>query len=202
MTAYTTLERVKTFIGLDLAASTDDVWLTYSIQAASKLIETLTGRTFGLRTWTVKVEQPQGFRRLLLPHTPIVSITSIAFKGDTLLAADYLVEDADAGFVIRADGLAWLPTSAANDNVSGRPSAQPIGQYDVVFQAGYATVPDDIIDAVTQQVVQNYWKKGRDPSVKSVSVLGDSISYASNGENQYHPAFAAAVSRYTRVPVL
>lgn len=202
MPAYTTLERVKVELGLDLAASTNDVWINYSIQSASKLIETLTGRVFGVRTWTLKVEQPQGFRRLVLPHTPVNSITSISYKGDTLSAADYSIEDAEAGFVVRADGLAWLPTTAAADTISLAPSGQPIGQYDVVFSAGYATVPEDVVDAVTQQVCQNYWKKGRDPSVKSVSVLGDSISYASNGENQYHPSFAAAVSRYTKVPVL
>ena len=202
MPAYTTLERVKIELGLDLAASTNDVWINYSIQSASKLIETLTGRVFGVRTWTLKLEQPFGFRRLQLPHTPIISITSIAFKGDTVLAADYLIEDAEAGFVIRADGNAWLPTTSANDNITGRPSTQPIGQYDITFVAGYNTIPEDVADAVLQQVVQNYYKKGRDPAVKSVSVLGDSISYAANGENQYHPSFAAAVSRYTRIPVL
>jgi hypothetical protein len=202
MPAYTTLERVKIELGLDLAASTDDVWINYSIQSASKLIETLTGRVFGIRTWSIKVEQPFGFRRLQLPHTPINSITSISYKGSALSSSEYLIEDPEAGFVIRTDGISWLPTSAASDTTSLRPSQQPIGQYDVVFSAGYATVPEDIADAVTQQVVQNYYKKGRDPSVKSVSVLGDSISYASNGENQYHPSFSAAVSRYTRVPVL
>lgn len=202
MPAYTTLERVKLELGLDLAASTDDVWLNYSIQAASKLIETLTGRVFGVRTWTLKLEQPFGFRRLTLPHTPVNSITSISYKGSLIDPAEYVVEDAEAGFVIRTDGISWLPTSAASDTTSLRPSQQPIGQYDVVFVAGYTTVPEDVVDAITQQVCQNYYKKGRDPSVKSVSVLGDSISYASNGENQYHPSFAAAVSRYTRVPVL
>lgn len=201
MPAYTSLERVKTFLGLDLAASTDDVWINYSIQSASKLIETLTGRVFGVRTWTIRVEQPYGFRRLQLPHTPLISITSIAFKGDVLDSGDYLIEDPEAGFVIRADGNSWLPTTAAADNITMRPSTQPIGQYEVVFSAGYNTIPEDIVDAVTQQVIQNYWKKGRDPAVKSVSVLGDSISYAANGENQYHPAFAAAVSRYTKAAV-
>lgn len=202
MPSYTTLERVKIELGLDLASSTDDVWINYQIQSASKLIETLTGRVFGVRTWTLKLEQPFGFRRLQLPHTPIISITSIAFKGAALASGDYLIEDAEAGFVIRADGNAWLPTTAVTDNISGRPYEQSIGQYDVTFVAGYSTIPEDVADAVLQQVVQNYYKKGRDPSVKSVSVLGDSISYASNGENQYHPSFAAAVSRYTRIPVL
>ena len=202
MPAYTTLERVKIELGLDLAASTDDVWINYSIQSASKLIETLTGRVFGVRTWTLKLEQPFGFRRLTLPHTPVTGITSISYKGTAMDPSEYVVEDAEAGFVIRADGLSWAPTTAASDTISLRPSVNPIGQYDVVFTAGYSTIPEDVADAVLQQVVQNYYKKGRDPSVKSVSVLGDSISYASNGENQYHPSFAAAVSRYTRIPVL
>jgi len=202
MPSYTTIERVKIELGLDLASSTDDVWINYNIQSASKLIETLTGRVFGVRTWTVKLEQPLGYRRLQLPHTPVNSITSISYKGTALDPSEYSIEDPDAGFVVRQDGISWLPTTASSDTISLHPSQQPIGQYDVVFSAGWATLPEDVVEAVTQQVCQNYYKKGRDPSVKSISVLGDSISYASNGENQYHPAFSAAVSRYTKVPVL
>ena len=202
MTAYTTLEKVKVVLGIDLASTTDDYYLTYSIQAASKLIETLTGRSFNVRTYNLRVEQPFGFRRLQLPHTPIVSITSINFKGDTVPSVDYLIEDAEAGFVMRADGNSWLPTTGASNNITGLPSQQPLGQYEIEWQAGYATIPFDVEDAVLQQVCFQIYKKGRDPTVKSVSVQGDSISNAAGFENQYHPAFAAAVSRRTKIPVL
>jgi hypothetical protein len=202
MTAYTTLERVKVQLGIDLASTVDDYFLNYNIQSASKLIETLTGRSFNVRVYDLRIEQPFGFRRLQLPHTPIVSISEIKFKGDTVPSGDYLIEDAEAGFVIRADGNSWLPTTAASNNVTGMPSQQPIGQYEIEWTAGYATIPFDIEDAVMQQVCMNYYKRGRDPSIKGVSVLGDSISYAAGPENQYHPAFSAAVSRWTRIPVL
>jgi hypothetical protein len=202
MPAFTTLERVKTFLGLDLAASVDDVWLNYSIQSASRLLETLTGRTFGERIWNIRLEQPFGFRRLQLPHTPVVSVSEIKFRDNPIDPTTYLIEDPEAGFLILKSGQAWPSTSAASYNVSGRPSQQPIGFYEVEFVAGYADIPEDVVDAVTQQVILQYHRRGRDTSVKGISVLGDSVSYASGLESQYHPAFSAVLSRYTNVPVL
>ena len=202
MPAYTTIERVKLELGLDLAASTDDVFLNHHIQSSTRLFETLTGRRFDLNTYTHRVEQPLGFRRLQLPASPIVAITTLSYKGNLLDPADYLIEDAEAGFVVRTDGQSWQPTTAASNNVSGLPSQQPIGDYVVSYQAGYATVPEDVQNAVLQQVVLQWHKKGYNPNVKSISVLGDSMSFASGIESQYHPAFQSAVSRWTKVPVL
>jgi hypothetical protein len=202
MPAYTTLERVKTNLGIDLAATTDDYFLNYNIQSVSKLIETLTGRTFNVRLYDLRVEQPFGFRRFQLPHTPVISVEEIKFKGQVLDPTTYTIEDADAGFLIRVDGASWPSTTVSSNNVTGTPYGQPIGLYEVQWTGGFADIPFDIEDAVVQQVSFQYYKRGRDPSVKGISVLGDSISYAGGMENQYHPAFSAAVSRWTKVPVL
>ncbi len=83
---------------------------------------------------------------LLLARRPIASVASVTIDRAALDASDYEA-DAAAGILRRIDG-AW----------HGR-------LITVVYDAGYATVPDDLAFAARQYVQLLYWQDGRDPNL-------------------------------------
>jgi hypothetical protein len=76
----------------------------------------------------------------------------------------------------------------------------------VTYQGGFATIPDDLVDATLRLVTQRYQMRGRDPTIKSQDQPGlGSTSYWVGSIPGVRGAFpeeiADALSRY-RVPVV
>lgn len=104
--ALTTLEAVKTFIGIpeDDVDEARDNTLIQLINAASAWLETQLGRKLGLHTYIQKCAGP-GTQRLVLEHYPIISIEQIKSltTGEIINGYDF-DQDGEIGVVYREDG--------------------------------------------------------------------------------------------------
>ena len=104
--ALTTLEAVKTFIGIpeDDVDEARDNTLIQLINAASAWLETQLGRKLGLHTYIQKCAGP-GTQRLVLEHYPIISIEQIKSltTGEIISGYDF-DQDGEIGVVYREDG--------------------------------------------------------------------------------------------------
>jgi hypothetical protein len=159
-------------------------------------VETLTEQIWPWRDrWLGAVPNRAG--RLQLSRWPIVSVTSvtetIAGTATALVAGtDFLVEP-NAGQLVRLDSF-------------GRPRAWNADPVAIVYSAGYAAVPSDLQEAVSEMVKARYYAQTRDPLLRSENVEGVyQAAYWSGGgpgaETDMPPAIQAKLDRY-RVPVV
>ena len=105
--AIITVAELKAYVGV---TTTDfDTIFEIFINSVSDEFNAYVGRKLGKATYTdVYFDGPAG-SDLLLPHFPVVSITSIEEDGDTLVEGDYddYLLYADAGIIRRVMG-SWL----------------------------------------------------------------------------------------------
>lgn len=128
---------------LNIGSMVHDDELTRFIDAATTMCESWTGRSLRLRT--VSGELHDGGRAtLLLRQTPVASVTTVV--EDAVTASGFVV-DTDNGIVYRdSDGDAtW---------VGGRRAVS------VTYQAGWATPPDDVKQAVLE-ALRHLWTTQR-----------------------------------------
>ena len=107
-----TAAEVKTLIGID---GTDfDARIAILIPALRQQAEQITGRSFAVNTWQIKLDSFPDEIRLLWP--PVVSVTSITYVDSagatqTLDAANYSVDThLEPGWILPAYGLDWPDT--------------------------------------------------------------------------------------------
>lgn len=170
---------------LGLSGSSYDTRLERYILQNSAAIERYCDRSFrkGSRVETLRGTNTP---RLVLDATPLVSITSIAVDGTTIAAADYEIEDADAGIVFNEAG--WLrydyavPNSIARDRIAGTAKADTV----VTYVGGYVlpndstgtrNLPYEIEQACLMGVVAAFRQRGQDRNVGSKATGDASISY-------------------------
>lgn len=112
-----------------------------------------------------------GTDRLQLRIAPAVSITTVHVDVDRAYGASTLVDSGDYE-LFGSDGLLLLKTTSSQGAFSkGYRSVK------VVYVAGYATIPDDIIHACGMQV--SHWYRNRDNiGFQNVSQTGGSVSVA------------------------
>lgn len=133
--------------------TTDQTLVESLIEAATDLVESQTNRVFESRTFTGKFDclnssKFEPFSFIELRRSPLISVTSVSINGTTLVEdTDYIVKEKSSFsrilFIVTTDTLDTdLP--------------YPI---EVVFIAGYSTVPEDVITAIKQIVL--YWYENR-----------------------------------------
>lgn len=176
------------------------------IESASSLIGSILGNGSARqlhaieRTVTVAgMDHPT----LILPHTPIVSIAEISIDGAVVDAADYEVENADAGFV-RALGGVWPADMLATSGVVavGVPGTER-RNISVTFTAGWltpaqgnSTLPAAIEDAAVELVTSRYRRRGQTLRVAGEALAKSSYNFGGVGV----PAeVMAALAPYIRV---
>lgn len=154
---------------LNITETTDDIELSRLIASASRRIVSYTGREFVQETIKESLGTQGNTYRLVLERTPIVSITSITYDGDTVDTADYAIEFADLGFV-RSLTTAWRKTTKFQKDINLIPNRFNDLLYEVTYVGGYSLnatgseieVPDDIKQA-TLEVLKSWWvMRGRD----------------------------------------
>lgn len=147
------IEAVKAEAGI--VGDADDDWIEVAIDAATRAAESVTGRTFEEveATAMVRVSMPCG--RLILPHYPIVGMSSVTVNG----------VDVDAE-LDPATGEVWR--IAAGRRVPWLPG-YPV---EIGYTAGYVVPPADVARAVLLIVVDWYRNRGRDGSIRSEEVDG------------------------------
>lgn len=121
------LDEAKAHLRVD--SSAEDTLIQAMIDASVSHIDGFTGilgRAIMPQTWSQEYAAFGG--DLVLPMSPILSVTSVGYDGSTF--ADYRVLNDGRGSFLRVnDGMSW-------------PSAQ--GPVTVTFVAGYTAVPDAI----------------------------------------------------------
>ena len=162
----TTLAAVKDELGI--SDNSTDAQLQRYLSAASAAVVQYTNRQFVVETildsfWAHRDPPPRlmrgGLSPLQLSRWPLVSVTTVIENAVTLVVnTDYLI-NTNQGWLIRI-------------NDSGAPRHWPSLEIDVTFNAGFATIPGDIVDAV-MRMVRNRWNaKDRDPSLRSENIPG------------------------------
>lgn len=106
---------------------------------------------------------------LRLPVTPAISLTSVTPVGGTALTLSDLYLDADAGLVTYNSGDGFAEAF-----------------YDVVYQAGRAVCPDDLLMAV-KELVRHMWATQRGGSQRPGSQPSDALSNSLPGSAYTFP---------------
>jgi hypothetical protein len=133
-TDLVTAAEVKTYLGL--TGSTHDTLIDELIDLVSEFIEDYCNTTFSSTATTDKIDGGTEF--LITTRAPIISITSITDNEDstTVTATDYDFY-AESGRIYRENDAVLFPTNQPKW-YSGRQ------RYTVVYQAGYATIPEAV----------------------------------------------------------
>lgn len=198
---------------------TDDTYKAVGerlINVASDLIEQACNRVFYRAAWTENVAVPAARPcRIVLAHTPLVSITSITpdnvpGPGTALDSTDFDLEDAAAGFVYR--DARWSTTELRRPDVvqdydpgSGKESLT------VVYEGGYVTpaqvtantyatrtLPYDLEQACLEVAVNLYRRRGASLEAIAEKVGEASVTYAPGGRGVLTPSVMQLIQRYAR----
>jgi uncharacterized phiE125 gp8 family phage protein len=149
-----TLDEVKTH--LNLTEDTNDTELQDFLDAAEAAIAAQVG-PLESEERTDRVRSAAG--SLVLPVSPVVSVTSAANADTTALTVDDLYLDGAAGVVSFLDG-ATLVTP---------------GFYDITYVAGRETCPPDLKLAV-KELVRHLWQTQRGPTNRPGARTSDAVT--------------------------
>lgn len=154
--AVLTLAEAKAHLNIPATTTTDDAEVTAFIASAEAAIGKLCGP---LESTAKTVRVRGGGDALALPFAPAVSLTSVTPVGSTALTLADLYLDAEAAVVTYSEGGTF-----ASDN------------YTVVYQAGRATCPADLLLAV-KELVRHLWKSSqRGPTTRPGSGGSDGMA--------------------------
>lgn len=134
--ALTSLVNVRAYLQFPATDTSKDTLLENLINRASAAIESDCGREFKTRTQTETHYLDEATRRLMVKQFPITAITSITDDG-TALTADELADCENRETYIKLD-------------------TEREGKVDVVYTAGYATIPADLEQACILLVMYYY----------------------------------------------
>lgn len=140
-TRMTDAATLGTQLGFDAVQIGDNESLFNSvIDRVSGFITRYTGRSFAQETVKETLGCPMSFSslggfRLMLSRTPIKSITSIKYKEGLIDASNYLIEDANAGFVWNT--VRWTSTTVFAGPLVPSPTRFTRPDYEVEYVAGY-----------------------------------------------------------------
>lgn len=170
----TTIDRVKRYLTIDPAADpVIDQLLNELIAGASAAIESYCGRVFLLQQWT---ERYNGGKRLIvLNKAPVASIISV--KSNGVIMTGYSLD----GNVIYRD------TDCA---VFGN----GFKTIEVVYTAGFTTVPEDIQLLATKVVAAKYGERDR-VGFRSKSLAGETVSFF---DIDTSPSYTSILDTYKR----
>jgi hypothetical protein len=163
----TTLANLKEHLKIESGQTGDDTFLTNVVDRVSQFIKRYTGRVLNQTTLT-ETYDPMGGDSLLLRDWPVISVTSVHESFDHIFDATTLVAAADyyvnlrVGRIIRIGG-SWF---------NHRDCVQ------VVYSAGYATIPTDL-EMVALELCAAKWRKRRNEGLASKSLSDGSVVYFS-----------------------
>lgn len=196
--ALTTLADVKAYLGLSDSFTDHDALLEGLIDAITATIERFCKRKLKARDYSYDEDSDDydsdnavldgnGRDRLLLPQYPGNSVTTVRINE---LAIDQSTGVYVTGWVLdRASGVLYL---------RGYRFTRGLQNVELAYNAGYASVPDDLAQAAIAQTAWVYKeapKAGNLLGVQSKTMPDGSVSYSSRA---LLPAVKAALAGYTR----
>lgn len=195
-TNLTSLTAVKRYLGISLSDTTNDDLLNQLIASASEAVETYCGRRFAKTVYT-EYDDGRGDSRLVLDHRPIVSVTSVHDDLRRTFDAGSLVSPDD--YIVRElAGIIELLRSAAGFYSSGAFFSDGQRNVKIVYEAGYATIPEDVAQACTILTAALYHRgrQGADGIAGENHGGAYSVTYATG---LFTPALHALLARYREV---
>jgi hypothetical protein len=182
-TQLTTLANVKGWLGLpDSNVNADDL-LTRLITAASAVIESFLSRTIGVTTYTQRFSGLGANSQVqVLPQYPVTSVSSVVIDGVNISAVSgpgapgYDFDD----YAVYLIGYEF---TRGKLNVS------------ITWQAGYATVPEDIAQACIELIGSKFKGKDRIDEISKV-IQGMQVNFRIN---DFSPAVKSALLPYRRI---
>ena len=205
-TSYALVDLASLKTRLGISVTTSDAYLTLLIADASAAaiafmnnpiaVETLSDQIWPWRDGCLGGLDSNA-PSLRLKRWPLVEVTSVVETildtSTTLVSGTDFLVDAPYGRLYRLDDY-------------GRPRAWRASSVAVVYSAGYATVPSDLAEAVSEMVKTRYYGQMRDPALRSQNVEGvyQAQYWFGSGpgaDTDMPPVIEARLERY-RVPVI
>lgn len=157
----TMLEALE-YLGIPVAEQ--DPALQSYISRASASITSHLGYNPNAGTYRETIQTgPAGAVGLLLSRLPVGAVSAVTLNGEALDATQYSVE-AEAGLLVRVSaGLSrrWEPRSLVT----------------VEYTAGFDPLPADLKAACLRLVEADWTQRGKDPSLKSISIGSIGLTY-------------------------
>lgn len=188
--ALTTLATLKEDLGI--SGSSDDEQLKRIINAASDRVETYCQRSFYRVTTETDRVPGYGWTKIYLARTPVNSITSVTYDGDTVDSDNYTLRDARSGLVEKSGGWNWSAHQVNNITSDPLPGTERY-LYLFTYDGGWYTpkqydddndntraLPWDIEDACLEICRMLWFAKKRDPSITAEKLMDWNASYGSN----------------------
>ena len=198
--ALTMISTVET--ELSLTADAQDAELTRYIDTASDQIERYVNRKLYYGAAIVEKVAGSGDAFLWISRTPLSSITSVVWLGDssTVTSSTYEIWEADQGNLYRSAG--WNNTKISSNDYT---------RYQVTYIGGWITpqqdaddgaltrnLPWDLETACISMVVGLWRQKGADRTIRSESVLNTSVHYERH-DGGIDPSVRAILDTYKRM---
>jgi hypothetical protein len=194
-TALASLAYVKDYC--NITVTTYDSYLTNRINAASAEIQTWCNRTFPLTNYTENYDGP-GSTILQLRQRPVTAVTSITtefYSGmPTVIPSTEFVLNSRTGLVSVKPSSTysyWFPYDA----VAGQQSIQ------VVYTAGYSTIPQDIQEAVAKIVLNKFNALGADMTMMMEKIGDYQYTRRSDANRSLTPDIQAMLWSYKDIAV-
>ena len=180
MSNFASLQNVKDFLGI--TASTDDDLITALLGRTTRMMQMYVGRDLIQATYTDEKYDGNGIDQdLNLRQYPIISVSSVyddpdrVFGADSLLTEDngsndgqYIIyqkgEIDNQGIIRRVDG-AWIK---GKQNIK------------VTYTAGYATVPEDLVQAQIDFTSFLYKNRDQRLGISGYRIGSYSVTYKDN----------------------
>lgn len=189
--ALTTLQRCKDFRGI--TGSTNDSMLNTLIQGVSTRMQSHMRRSIVSQTIVAEKHDARGDRdEITLEEFPVIAPPAVVmrFNGTVIDATTYEV-DKPKGQVIQ------VTNGASTSWAEGRRA------YEVDYDAGYATVPEDLAQAATEQVIHRFLQTREGGN--RLSLRGEIIETGGDGQymiGQWVPGVRETMDLYRNLRIV
>lgn len=172
----TTVANVKAWMNLPATISNDDPTLMRLVSAASQFVQTYLNRTIAVSTYTDSYTG-SGSDTLALANYPVTGVTSLTIatvpvsQSSDGLQAGYVFDDRFIYLIGNAYASSVFPGAAPNKF----PKWPPKG-VQIVYSAGFATMPFDIEQATLELIALKYSDRSHFGQA-SKSINGEVVSF-------------------------
>ena len=174
--AFATPEQLAGHLQVDLDRYTAE----QALDRATARIQALTGQQFEAVAGDVHTATVRG-DDLLLPQRPVTAVTTVAYRYLTTLTEQILTEDVD--WHLDGSRIAWLGTRDWPARIT------------VTYDHGYATIPQDVVDACLEIATELY----ANPERLTTEAVDDYRAQRDPGA--VGPALGAVIRRYRARPL-
>ena len=201
----TDLASLKTHLGITTTDADDQ--LTDAILAASDAVATHIGYAPLQQTYRETVAG-FGSRTLMLSRTPVTAVSALYYGTTGLLVdpASYVIDNAEAGFIVRDQGFPW--SAGVEWDLEGHVAPRSEKKVFIVeytagwtFSTGSHTLPNDLEHAALECAKSLYLGRKRDGTIASRTVGDLSVTYRLRTDqvSALPPESLGFLERYRRI---